>query len=343
MDIVTQGLAGAIVATSAARAQALRHAALVGAFAGLLADADIFIRSPDDALLTLEYHRQFTHSLFFIPFGALIAALLLWPFLRRHLTLARVYLFALLGYLPSGLLDAGTSYGTQLLWPLSDARIAWNLIAVIDPLFTGVLALSLGIALVKRMPAAARVGLALAVGYFLLGAVQRERAEAAALALAQARGHAAERLTAKPTLGNLMLWRTLYEAGERFYIDAVRVGLGAAQVYPGRSLPRFRAHGLPADSVLARDIARFTRFSDGFVALHPDKPQILGDIRYARLPNSAKPLWGIEIDRDRPQQHVAFHTFREVDAHTRRQFWRMLRGAPLDEAPGRDTLDASRP
>ena len=32
-----------------------------------------------DALLVLDYHRHFTHALAFVPFGALIAALLLWP------------------------------------------------------------------------------------------------------------------------------------------------------------------------------------------------------------------------------------------------------------------------
>lgn len=69
-----------------------------------------------------------------MPFGALIAALLLWPFLRKRLPFARLYLFALLGYCLSGVLDAFTSYGTNLLWPVSDARVAFNIISVLTRL-----------------------------------------------------------------------------------------------------------------------------------------------------------------------------------------------------------------
>ena len=48
----------------------------------------------------------------------------------------QVWFIALLGYGTNGLLDACTTYGTLLLWPFSNARIAWNNVSVIDPLFT---------------------------------------------------------------------------------------------------------------------------------------------------------------------------------------------------------------
>jgi membrane-bound metal-dependent hydrolase YbcI (DUF457 family) len=79
------------------------------------------------------------------PFGfrlflqPLVAALLAWPFVRRRLRFATVYLLAVLGFLPSGLLDVCTSFGTHWLWPLYGERLAWNLIAIIDPLFTLIL------------------------------------------------------------------------------------------------------------------------------------------------------------------------------------------------------------
>jgi inner membrane protein len=334
VDVITQALAGAMVAQMAARPAQARLAAGIGAFAGLLADADVFIRSPDDALLSLEYHRQFTHSIFFIPFGGLIAALLLWLFVRRHLPFARLYAFTLLGYLPSGLIDACTSYGTQLLWPLSDARIDWSVIAIVDPVFTGVLAVAVAWSAIKRTPMPARIGLALALLYLLLGMVQRDRAEGVALALAQARGHVPTRLEAKPTLGNLVLWRVLYEAEGRFYVDAVRAGFfNAPRTYVGGSVARFSADelaGLQPDSVLARDIERFTWFSQGFVARHPDRPDILGDVRYAMLPNDLVPLWGIEMDLAQQDRHVEFITFRRTDRATRQAFWAMLWGDDVD-------------
>jgi inner membrane protein len=335
VDLLTQGLAGAVVAQSAARGVPARLAISIGFFAGLLADADILLSAADDPLFNIEYHRHFTHSLFFIPFGALVAALVAWPFVRRRLRFPTIYLLAVLGFLPSGLLDVCTSFGTQWLWPLYDERLAWNIIAIIDPLFTLILLVAVILAWRRDSVWPARVGVGLAVLYLLLGLAQRERAAELATELAAGRGHAVERLEVKPTLGNLVLWRSIYQSGEHFYVDALRIGfLTPARVYPGESVARFAPEHLPGldpDSRLANDIARFTRFSDGFVALHPQQPNVLGDVRYALLPNSVAPLWGIELDVTQPDRHVAFLTFRQTDAALRRAFLAMLRGRDLEE------------
>ncbi len=192
------------------------------------------------------------------------------------------------------------------------------------------LALAVAWGAIKRTPVPARIGLALALLYLLLGMGQRDRAETVAMGLAQARGHVPTRIEAKPTLGNLVLWRVLYEADGQFYVDGVRVGFCTApRAYVGGSVARFspeKLAGLQPNSVLARDIARFAWFSQGFVAQYPQRPEILGDIRYAMLPNDLVPLWGIEMDLARQDRHVDFITFRRVDRATRQAFWAMLRG-----------------
>ena len=127
-----------------------RLAVLIGAAAALLPDADALIQSDTDPLLVLDYHRHFSHSLLFIPVGALIVTLLLWPWLRKQLSLGRVYAFSLAGIASSGLLDACTSYGTQLWLPFSNEKVAWNLISVFDPLFT--LLLLVPLVLTLRQP-----------------------------------------------------------------------------------------------------------------------------------------------------------------------------------------------
>jgi inner membrane protein len=334
MDIVTQGLAGAVVAQSAASRAPARVVVALGAFAGLLADVDVLIQSADDPLLTLDFHRHFTHSLFFVPVGALVAALLAWPFVRGRLGLRATYGFAMLGYLPSGLLDACTSFGTHLWWPLSEARTAWSVIAVVDPLFSLILITAVVLSLVRQSALPSRIGLALALAYLATGWIQRERAEGLAAHLAGQRGHVVARLEVKPTLGNLVLWRSIYEAGGRFHLDAIRPGfVGPNQVYPGESVARFTPDllpGLEPESRLGQDIVRFTRFSDGFVAIHPRLPTVLGDVRYALLPTSGVPLWGIELNLAEPDRHAAFRTFRDTDAEVRRQFLTMLRGVRLD-------------
>ena len=110
--------------------------AWLGALAGLAPDLDVLIRSNADPLLFLEYHRQFSHALVFVPFGALLVAWPLYFFARKSLSWRQTYLACLAGYATHGLLDACTSYGTQLFWPFSDARVAWNNSSIVDPLFT---------------------------------------------------------------------------------------------------------------------------------------------------------------------------------------------------------------
>ena len=72
MDPLTQGLLGASLPQSLSKKKSLAIVAIIGLISGLAPDLDIFIRSENDPLLFLEYHRQFTHSLIFIPFGGLI-------------------------------------------------------------------------------------------------------------------------------------------------------------------------------------------------------------------------------------------------------------------------------
>src|SRR3989338_4166282 len=138
MVLLTHGLLGGTLAKACSNKGETRAATTVGFLAALLADADALIQSSADPLLTLEYHRQFTHSLVFIPFGALLVALILLPALKAFghpLGFRRVYLYAFLGCATSGVLDACTSYGTHLLWPFTEERLAWSVVSIFDPLF----------------------------------------------------------------------------------------------------------------------------------------------------------------------------------------------------------------
>lgn len=329
MDIVTQGLLGATLAQAGAKPNEARLAALVGFCAPLLADADALIYSTEDPLLYLEYHRHFTHALLFIPFGALLASLLLWPLLRKWLVFKSIYLYALLGYATAGFLDACTSYGTHLLWPFSDDRIAWSIISIFDPIFSLALIVAIVFGVVKYQPLAAQVGIVFSAVYLSLGAIQHDRAESVTQLQAQQRGLIAGRLVVKPTMGNLLLWRSVYEADGIYYVDAVRVGLpGNSKVFTGDIVQAFDiSRDLPQltnQMTLYRDIERFELFSDGFLAWHPEHPNVLGDVRYAMLPTSTRPLWGIKLNLDAPNKHVTFDTYRAMSDTERKAFFAML-------------------
>lgn len=334
MDILTHGLLGGTLAQSFSRKDEMPVATVAGFSAALLADADALIRSSADPLLTLEYHRQFTHSLIFIPFGALLVSLILWSAFRvfeRPFGFSRIYLYALLGCATSGLLDACTSYGTHLLWPFVDKRFAWSIVSIFDPLFFLILAVAIVLGLRRRKMLSARIGLLLAAVYLSIGWLQHQRAEDAMRAVVMQRGHEARKLTVKPTMGNLLLWRSIYRSDDIYHVDAVRMGPGeAVRVYPGNTVrafdPSLDMPGLSPASMLHQDIRRFEAFSGGYLAMHPDDPDLLGDVRYAMLPTGIHPLWGIRLDRQHPQAHVQFEAARQMSNQEIGQFIRMLGG-----------------
>ena len=70
MDPISQGAVGALAAKASVRNKNLAKITLVGCLAGMAPDLDVLIQSREDPILFLEYHRQFTHSLLFIPFGS---------------------------------------------------------------------------------------------------------------------------------------------------------------------------------------------------------------------------------------------------------------------------------
>ncbi len=330
MDPLTQGLAGAALPQAAARRGAVAIAGLLGFLAGMTPDLDVLIRSSEDPLLFLEYHRQFTHSLLFIPVGGGLCALLLHPLLgrRRGLAPLATWRFCTLGYATHGLLDACTTYGTQLFWPFSDVRIAWNVVSIIDPLFSLPLALAVLLAAGTGRRRFAALGLCWAIGYLGLGLVQREAARELGAELAQSRGHAPGQVVAKPSFANILVWKTVYRAEGRFFVDAVRTGW-APLACPGESIPVLdRARDLPwldPGSQQARDVERFRWFSAGYVALAAAGSHRVIDIRYSLVPNEINALWSLELDPAKgPSAHAGYVVHRGDPQAALPRLWRLL-------------------
>lgn len=301
MDPISQGTVGAAFAQSTANKNNIIKIGVIGFVAGLAPDLDVLIRSSTDPILFLEYHRQFTHSLFFIPFGALLVALLVFPLVKRSMDLKTVYLASFLGYATHGLLDACTSYGTLLFWPFSNERVTWNNISIVDPLFTIPVLILLGIAIKTRQRLFSLFAIGWIMFYLSLGLIQYERALSAANQLAFSRGHNPERLTLKPSFGNLILWKSIYQHEDSFYVDAIRT-VQSSTWCSGESINIFdyQKHlpNLDQDSQQKKDIERFRWFSQDYLGYNEEK-NLVTDIRYSMIPNQIEPMWGLIIDDQR--------------------------------------------
>ena len=134
MDSLTQIVLGAAVGEAVLGKKVGNKAMLYGAIAGTIPDFDTFASHFTDTVTALEIHRGFTHS---IVFSLVFAPVFGWLVSRWEKTASWKnwsWLF-FWGFLTHPLLDAHTTWGTQLFWPL-DLRLAYKNIFVIDPLYT---------------------------------------------------------------------------------------------------------------------------------------------------------------------------------------------------------------
>ena len=334
MDPVSQGAVGAAFAQSAAKKENIILIGFIGFLAGLAPDLDVLIRSEDDPILFLEYHRQFSHSLFFIPIGSFFVALFIFPFVRSLISLRMVYIASFLGYATHGLLDACTSYGTQLLWPFSDQRVTWNNISIVDPIFTVPIVILLAMAITKPKRIFSFIAIGWIIFYLSLGFIQYERTLSAAMDLANSRGHNAERMTLKPSFGNLILWKSIYQHEETYYVDAIRT-VHSSTWCLGESIEMFdyqyHLPSLDKDSQQAKDIERFRWFSQDYLG-YDDKNSLVTDIRYSMIPNQIAPMWGLVIDTEQSiDEHAAWWTSRSLDQGQLDLFKEMLSGKKCED------------
>ncbi|MFP8877599.1 MAG: metal-dependent hydrolase, partial [Myxococcota bacterium] len=147
-------------------------------------------------------------------------------------------------------------------------------------------------------------------------------------AIARARDHAPVSVEAKPAFASLLLWKTIYEHGGRYYVDAVRVGVTPVH-FPGQSAPKLvLARDLPwldPGTQQGRDLERFRWFSQNHLALHPRDPYEVIDIRYSMLPDRIDPLWGIRLDPAAPDDAFSrFVTQRRIGRGDRERMLEMM-------------------
>ena len=331
MDPCTQSLLGATVASSFSKKHDYKKACFLGAIGGIVPDLDILINSSDDQLLFLEYHRHFTHSLLFIPFGGLILSSFFFLLFNFKTSFKNMYFYCTLGVATHCLLDACTTYGTSLFWPFANERFAWNIISIIDPIFTLILLTCIIFLFYKKSLFHVRLGFVLSLIYIFLGYQKNLQVKSYITKISEIRGHNIERLMVNPTIGNIILWRTVYEYNDKYYVDAI--------YFPYFSNPKIKkGHTLNVidkekifpelgnDSRQRKDIRRFSYFTNDYIYIHPDNKFLIADLRYGTLPHDIQSLWGIEIDPKNLNNYVHFKNLRNFNNEIYSEFWEMLKG-----------------
>ncbi|MCH4564819.1 metal-dependent hydrolase [Halomonas sp. EGI 63088] len=218
MDPVTQVALGASIGGVVLGRRLGRKAVLIGAVLGTLPDLDVVI-DYGDAVADITEHRGFSHSLFVLSGLATLLALLAARFAPpRDIAFRRWWAFFGLCLVTHPLLDALTTYGTQLWWPLDVRPSAWPIVFIIDPLYTLPLLVGIGVALVggngRRGPA---WGLALSTAYLVFAVGAKTLVEQRLEPVLVGHGLAEAPRLVQPTPFNTLLWRVTVVDGDRQY------------------------------------------------------------------------------------------------------------------------------
>lgn len=275
MDSITQAALGGALGGAVLGRRFGRVAVAGGALLGTLPDMDVLI-DYGDAVANFSQHRGFSHSLLvLVPLAVLLAvALSRW---QRAVSLHRWLLFTGAILVTHPLLDAFTTYGTQLLWPLGPP-VAWSSIFIIDPLYTLPLLAAVIIALIRPpAPRALVVGLLLSTQY--LGwslAAQQWVDHRVQQALAGTGYQHAARLV-QPMPFSTLLWRATVLGRE----ERLEIVTGLLDGDRPLHIERFpRDANLVASAKQLNDGRRLEWFTDGFLDYRVDSQRLVAtDIR----------------------------------------------------------------
>ncbi len=330
MDPLSQGLVGTSVSHLYIKNKRLVLLSIIAFLSAMSPDLDIFFRSDEDPLIFLEYHRQFTHSLIFIPIGGLVCSIFFYFVLARRyeINFKTVYIVSTLAYATHGLVDATTSYGTQLYWPFSDERVAFNLISVIDPLFTLPILLLLFFSISKKNYFLSILSVIWIFSYYSLGKYQEQRVTKHMMETISERGHKPDSLLIKPSFANIIVWKSIYENNDIYYVDAIKVGLEETYL-GGTSIEKLNIDKsfpwLDKTSQQAIDIKRFRWFANGYLAVSPLNSSHIIDVRYSTLPNKVLPLWSIALEKSaQNNEHIKYVTSRSTSSRNYKELLKMI-------------------
>ncbi len=139
MDSITQATLGAAIGEALLGRKLGWKGALWGAFFGTLPDLDLLFYPFLDRVDQIYWHRGISHSILLMFVGAFVCGPLLWRRWKRgggDVSVSRAILFVFLVWSTHVGIDCFTTFGTSVFEPFSGERVWWNIMAIIDPLYT---------------------------------------------------------------------------------------------------------------------------------------------------------------------------------------------------------------
>lgn len=222
MDSLTQIVLGAAVGEAVLGRKVGNKAILWGAIAGTIPDLDVVFSLFYDKVTANELHRGFSHSIVFCVLVAPVLGRLVFRLYKnKEATFKEWTQLFFLSLVTHPLLDAHTTWGTQLFWPLP-LKLSYKNIFVIDPLYTLPFLIFLVTAMCYKRESTKRkrlnlIGLYVSSGYMLLTLLAKAYTYTIFKNSLENQQIAYTEIQTKPTPLNAVLW-TANVATETSYL-----------------------------------------------------------------------------------------------------------------------------
>jgi len=301
MDSLTQIVLGAAVGEAVLGRKIGNKAMLYGAIAGTIPDLDIISSFFTDTVTALEIHRGFTHSIFFSVLFAPIFAFLVIQF-EKYKNFKDWFLLFFWTLITHPILDAQTTWGTQLFWPL-DIRLAFKNVFVIDPLYTIPFLVFLILAMRQKKDSKKRqfynnCGIIISSSYLIISLILKGLSyQKFTKELALQNIHYNEIIT-KPSPLNTILWTANIETADAFLIGHSSF----LDQHPIRFSSYPKNHHLLGDLANHTKVKRMIAISKGWFTINK-KNNVLyfNDLRFGLLsiqPNAENFVFKYKIELD---------------------------------------------
>ncbi|MDQ6982481.1 MAG: metal-dependent hydrolase [Mariprofundus sp.] len=166
MDPITHAISGAALARAFPKNHIQPKHLFFLVLLAMAPDSDILLRLFSDTVY-LQHHRGLTHSLLMLPLWAWLVYSLASRSIRQNPVMPKLIILALLLHI---CLDLITTFGTMIFAPFSDRRFSFDLLFLIDPLFSACLLIPLLAGLIWKQQSRklSILGFALAFTYLAL-------------------------------------------------------------------------------------------------------------------------------------------------------------------------------
>ncbi|MDO6807301.1 metal-dependent hydrolase [Zobellia galactanivorans] len=285
MDSLTQIVLGAAVGEAVLGKKVGNKAMLYGAIAGTIPDLDVMARFLFDTVTATEIHRGFSHSIFFAILFAPIFGWLISKIERKGGASFKDWSWLMFwGLFTHPVLDAFTTWGTQLFWPFK-TRLAFQNIFVIDPLYTLPFIVFLVMAMRQKKTSPKRkrynrLGLTVSTAYLVTTLILKWVAYRQFSYSLEAQGIAYEKLDTRPTPFNTILWSANVDAGDVYLIGEYSFFDTKEIVF--RSYPK--NHQLLGDLSSDEKIERLIKVTEGWYTINKKEDGLyFNDLRFGLI------------------------------------------------------------